>query len=236
MQPLISVIIPVFNRIDIFKKSLASVISQSYKNLEIVIIDDGSDPALRFDELDLGNFDKDKIKFKKQENRGAPAARNRGFKLSTGQFVIFFDADIFAQPDMIEKMYQTLNNANASFVYSNHVLGRKKFPAKKYNYQELKKMNYIPSTSLMRREDFLGFDQSLKRFQDWDLWLRIAKQGKKGIWLDQYLYKTPQGGTISSWLPSFAYKKPWKYFPMVSKKVKKYEEARSIIKKKHGFD
>jgi len=55
--------------------------------------------------------------------------------------------------------------------------------------KKLKKFNYIDVTSLLRREDFPRFDESLKKFQDWDLWLSIAQKGKTGICVPKVLYK-----------------------------------------------
>jgi len=60
------------------------------------------------------------------------------------------------------------------------------------------------------------------------LWLRMTAQGKKGLWLDKILFTIAPGGTISSWLPSFAYK----LLPFLPA-VKKYQKAMAIIKEKH---
>ena len=64
----------------------------------------------------------------------------------------------------------------------------------------------------------------------------MAEQGKKGVWIDEYLFKaTPKKAGISSWLPSFAYKKPWKFLPLFRKRVKKYEKARKVIEEKYNL-
>ena len=103
--------------------------------------------------------------------------------------------------------------------------------ASSFDKNFLKQNNYIDTTSLIRRSDFPGFDESLKRFQDWDLWLAMLEQGKKGIFIPKVLYKKIiSNGGISFWLPSFVYRLPWKIG-----KVKKYEEARAIVARKHGL-
>ena len=88
------------------------------------------------------------------------------------------------------------------------------------------------SASFIRREHFssVGWDESIKKLQDWDLWLTMLEQGHTGIWIGQILFKAQTGGTMSSWLPSFAYK----LFPFLPS-VKKYKKAVKIIKKKHGL-
>jgi len=77
-----------------------------------------------------------------------------------------------------------------------------------------------------------GFDEKLKRFQDWDLWLTMAEAGHHGVWLNQFLYKVNTGGaqTMSHWLPSSAYK----FLPFLPA-VKRYNLAKAIIIKKHNL-
>lgn len=235
MQELISIIIPVYNRKEIFKKALISVLKQTYKNIEVIVVDDGSKKELQNEDCKLQNG-REVILFS-QNNKGASVARNKGFELSGGEYVIFWDADIIGNPCMIEKMYKSLqNNPNASYVYCNHYLGNKKIKSHEFDELLLQKNNYISTMCLIRRTDFIGFDENLKRFQDWDLWLSMLEQNKKGVWLDEFLFKAYPCGTMSKWLPSFAYKKPWCYLPWISSLVRKYNEAKKIIVEKHSLN
>ncbi len=227
MLPLISIIIPVYNQNQELLAALQSIRQQTYKNLEIIVVDDGSEIPV---EVVAG------IKLQRQKNQGAPAARNKGFALSKGDYVIFWDADIVGKPEMLEKMYLALqNNSQAAYAYAKHRFGKKLIPAREFDPVVLKHINYITTTSLIRREDFFRFDESLKRFQDWDLWLTMLEQGKTGVYVSEILFTIKAGGTMSQWLPKIAYKKPWKYLPGVRSRVEKYEEARAIISKKHGL-
>jgi hypothetical protein len=71
-------------------------------------------------------------------------------------------------------------------------------------------------------------------FQDWDLWLTIAERGGSGVWVPEFLFRIIQhGGSMSSWLPSFAYQAPWKYLPIIRGKVRRYDEAELVVRRKH---
>lgn len=227
MNPLVSIIIPVFNRPEVFECSLASAFKQTYSNIEIIVVDDGSNPPIKIENSQVQLF--------RQENKGAPAARNFGFSKSKGEYVIFWDADLIAEPEMIEKMFNALqNNPSASFAYCDFYFGKKKMPAQIFDAEKLKKINYITMTSLIRRADFSGFDESLKKFQDWDLWLAMLDKNKTGVYVPEYLFFIEPGGTMSSWLPSWAYRAPWKWLPGIRGKVKKYLGAKEEIIKKHN--
>lgn len=211
MLPLISIIIPVYNQVKELELALESIKNQTYKNIEIIIEED-------------------------KMHEGAPLMRNKGLEKAKGEYVIFWDADVVAKPEMLTKLEKILaENLTASFVYCDYYFGLKKMPAREFNLEQLKKNNYIHSTSLIRKKDAIQWDESLKRFQDWDLWLTMAEQNKKGIYLPEILFNIKIGGTMSSWLPKCAYKKPWKYLPGIKQKVEKYEEARGIIRKKHNL-
>ena len=155
-------------------------------------------------------------------------ARNNGFKQSTGKYIIFCDADIIMKPTMLEKMNKVLDeNLDISYVYSSFKFGWKKFNLWEFDADKLRQMPYIHTTSLMRREHFAGFDPSLKRFQDWDLWLTMLEKGYIGKWLNEVLFKIKSGGTISSWLPSFFVKLG------MGKKAKQYNSSKQQILDKH---
>src|SRR3989339_30402 len=149
MQKLISVIIPVYNHAHTLKKSLDSLVCQTYKNLEVIIVNDGStdnfgeeinkilsnchsrvggnpdtqplDPrfsayggsalGMTQDDKVIFDFGDVPIKIINQTNQGAPVARNRGFKEAHGEYVIFWDADTIAKPEMLAKMAQVLENS-----------------------------------------------------------------------------------------------------------------------------
>jgi len=233
---LISIIIPVYNQARELELALTSIEQQTYRNFEVIVVDDGSSP-----EFQISNFKFQNIRIVRQPNQGAPAARNRGLEIAKGEYVIFWDADVVAEPVMLEKMKKALDeNLNVSFVYCDFNIQYSMFniqkimKARQFNIAELKQNNFIHSTSLIRKADAIKWDESLKRFQDWDLWLTMTEHDKVGIYIPETLFTIIAKGQISAWLPRFAYKKPWKYLPYFNKRVKDYERAREIIIKKHS--
>ncbi|MFH1947428.1 MAG: glycosyltransferase family A protein [Candidatus Magasanikbacteria bacterium] len=249
MQPLISIVIPVYNRVHLLPLVLGSIKKQTYKNIEIIIIDDGSTEDME----NIISYFKNSfpIIYIRQENRGAPSARNRGMLETKGEYVIFWDADVIGKPEMLERLERPLqSNFKLSFSYCNYHLSSitypqrgmpcgyhllKKMRAFEFNIEKLNQSNYIHSTSLIRKKDAIKWDESLKRFQDWDLWLTMLEEKKTGVWVDDFLFTIFGGGTMSGWLPRIAYKVPIRWFPFVNKSVFKYEEAKRVIIKKHNL-
>ena len=235
-MPVISVIIPVYNHASVLKQCLVSLVGQTLLPGEVIIVDDGSTDDFEKVAAEISNDERLKklnIKIIRQQNRGAGAARNRGFAESAGELVIFWDADTIARPEMLEKMKTTLDaSPGASFAYSRFKFGWKTMKSRPFDPDALKKENYIDTTSLLRRMDFSGFDESLKRFQDWDLWLTLLEKNKTGVFVPEVLFKKLVGGRkgMSHWRPSLFYRLPWKL-----KAIKEYETAREIVRLKHGL-
>ncbi|MFH1233586.1 MAG: glycosyltransferase family A protein [Patescibacteria group bacterium] len=229
---MISIIIPVYNQAEQIKQCFDSIKKQTYNNYEIIVVNDGSSDNIG--EV-IENYKNKFVKFIyiSQSNQGASVTRNNGAKKAKGDYLIFCDADVIMKPEMLETMLRALeNNPQSSFCYSSFFWGNKLFKLWPYDGKKLKHTPYITTTSLIRKEHFPCFDEALKKFQDWDLWLTMLEQGHIGIWVDKILFKIQISGTqtMSSWLPSFAYK----IFPWLSQ-VKKYNQAKKIIQQKHGY-
>ena len=224
-MPKISVVIPAYNAAKTINDCLSSIFNQTETDFEVILVNDGSTDNT----AEIIKAWADKIKIINQNNAGAAAARNRGAQEAQGEFIIFCDADLILKPEMLAKMLGALQkNQNAAYVYSAFKFGGKTFKLWPFDPEKLKKTPYIHTSSLLRRKLFPGFDKNLKRFQDWDLWLTLSGQGKTGVFIPEILFTVRPGGTMSSWLPKFVYKLPWK-----TKKAKKYLEAKKIIQEKH---
>jgi len=229
---MISIIIPVWNQSKQLNKCLASIKEQTYDNYEIIIVNDRSTQRLSWVVEKYKKIFGIKLEIlNNQKNHGPQYTRNKGFKKAKGEFVIFCDADIEMKADMLEKLHsKIIISKDLAYVYSSHKFGYKKFENLEFREERLKKMPFIHTSSLIRREYFpvTGFDESIERLQDWDLWLTMLEQGHRGGWVDEVLFKVEAGGTMSTWMPSFFYK----IFPFLPKVIK-YKKAVKIIKDKH---
>ena len=111
----ISIVIPVYNIEKYLKECLDSILNQTFKDFEVICVDDGSkDNSLNI----LNEYAKKDLRFKiiSQENAGAGAARNNGLKLAQGEYVQFLDADDYFEPTMLEEMYNKSQEFNADLV------------------------------------------------------------------------------------------------------------------------
>lgn len=230
----ISVIIPAYQHAGELPDCLESIFAQTIKPFEIIAVNDGStDNTSEVLELYINRG----VKIIEQENKGANAARNRGFDESSGDFVIFCDADIVMRPDCLEKMAEALEkNPNASYAYSSFKFGFKIFKLWPFDSDKLKEMPYIHTSSLIRRSHFPRFDENIRRLQDWDLYLLMLEKGHTGVWVQEILFTVkPRKNGMSEWIPSFFYKIPWPILGFTPTTIKKYRSAEEIIKKKHNL-
>ncbi len=221
-KPSISVVIPVFNDDGALKTCLRSLEKQTIQDFEIILVDDGSEKpvmnaAIRF-----------------EKNRGAPAARNAGFAEAKGEYVIFLDDDAELRPDALQKLKAALDkHPDADFAYSSFKFGFKKFASFPFDRELLKRTNYIHTSALIRHEAFPGFDEALKKFQDWDLFLTMAEAGKRGVFVNEVLFSLKTKGTMSQWLPSLTHFILWPLFGWMPRPIAKYQTAEKIIRAKH---
>jgi len=129
-----------------------------------------------------------------QKNRGAPVARNMGAKKATGEYLFFLDADCELYPDALEVFVETLlQNPDAAYAYCGFKWGGETVKPKFFDADALKLRNFVSTMSMIRRLLFEGFDESLKRHQDWDLFLTmLLKHGREGICTGRLLFETTQ--------------------------------------------
>lgn len=114
-QDLISIILPVFNTKNYLEECIESILNQVYKNIELIIVDDGSSDG----SIDIcKTYEKkdSRIRFIQQENGGLSSARNTGLDICNGDYICFIDADDYVKSDYIEKLYKSIkeNNTNIS--------------------------------------------------------------------------------------------------------------------------
>jgi len=183
--PLISVIIPCYNQGRFLSKSIESIKEQTYPNIEIIVINDGST-----DNTDEVCRSIAGIKYVCQENRGLPGARNRGISESKGKYIAFLDADDWFYPDAMEKNMRVLEDfPSLAFVSGTHssmsndgeIYGGDTFEIEQGHYVAMLQRNYIgnPATVLYARWiiDIFSFDTSpkIKGCEDYDHYLKITR-------------------------------------------------------------
>lgn len=199
--PLISVIITNYNYEKFIGEAIESVLNQTYENIELIVIDDGSTDGSR-DVIKKYEKDYPDIRILLQENKGVVPTRNRGLKEARGEFLIFIDADDTIPVNFIAGMYDAMNIAEADVVYCNLALSGKYDGIIETSTQSRK--NFIrflptPICQLIRKE-VIGdtiFDSRLNGLAHEDndfffaLYLKKAKFSKASV---LYNYRVHEGG------------------------------------------
>jgi glycosyltransferase involved in cell wall biosynthesis len=197
----ITVIIPTFNRDNFISKTIDSILNQTYKVNEIIIIDDGSsDNTKKFiEQYPLIH----NIKYIYQKNQGVSSARNLGIKFSNNEWIAFLDSDDIWCNDKIAKQKQFHeNNLDILFSYTdelwkfnNKVIKQNKFQEKHENSKFIANIALCKigsSTVLLHKsifEDIGVFDENLVACEDYDLWLRILRKYEVGLVNEKLLEK-----------------------------------------------
>ncbi len=181
----ISVIIPVFNGEKTIEETVDSILNQTFKDIEIIIINDGStDATLEI----IKNISDSRIKIFSYPNAGLSASRNRGIDRAKEEYISFIDADDLWTPDKLESQLKALQkNTQAAVAYSwtDYIDESSKFIKSgrriKVNGDAFSKLlvtNFLENGSnpLIRQKafDIGGFDESLTAAEDIDMWLRLA--------------------------------------------------------------
>jgi len=195
----VSVVLTTFNRCKLLKRSVKSVLNQSFEDWELIIVDDCSTDRTRLVVKDLIKKNPQhlsRIKYiRLPENHGSDSyPKNFGIKSATGKYVAFLDDDDVYKKDALKVLYNYLSQSGADFVYGDYIWHsqEKNRVSKKINKvgwsidfdpQMLQRMNYIAMPVVMTRKECLievgGFDETVPKFKDWNLWIRLAKRGYK---------------------------------------------------------
>jgi len=199
----VSIIIPTYNTSKYLKNLLNSIKSQRYNNYEVIVVDDGSEVNELKEIRRIIQEHKVDVKLLwSKDNKGAPYARNKGYDKSTGEYLLFCDSDIIMNPEMLEKMINKIHeNTSSDWIYCDYQLSDKVLSFWDFNAKKFHKANCSSSMSLIRSSKFPRWDESIKKLQDWDLFLTMYDAGSVGTWINEVLFLAadrPNGITNST--------------------------------------
>lgn len=196
--PLVSIITPVFNAEKYIAQTIKSVIAQTYKNWEMLLIDDASNDASR---AIIERFASEDIRIKTKnlsKNKGAAFCRNEATKIALGDYIAFLDSDDLWHPKKLEDQlaFMQQNDCDVSFTSYFHIDEAGNSLNKRINalpilsYNKLRLNNYIGNLTGIYDAKKLGkiYSPPMRKRQDWALWLEAVKRsGRPALGLQENL-------------------------------------------------
>lgn len=195
-KPKISVIIPVFNGEKYIEEALQSVLKQTYKPYEIIIVDDGSTDSTQDIVLQYSSL----IRYIRKNNEGAAIARNEGVKASNGEYLTFLDADDLWTKEKLDKQVRkvmTTENHNSKEILFGQVeqffsSDTDEVFQKKYHIESKISSGFIPGTMMIRKDLFLEvgyFSEDYKTGEFIEWYIRAAEKGFKPLMITDVLMR-----------------------------------------------
>ena len=221
LAPLVSVIVPTYNRPEMLATAISSILSQTMRSFEIIVINDAGTDVLPVLERFEG---KGNIRYGAHDtNRGLAAARNTGIRAARGKYIAYLDDDDTFYPNHLETLTGFLESHDCRVAYTdaNRALQHKTSDgfvtvekeviySRDFNYDAILVDNFIPVLCVIHEKDCLSlsgmFDESLPRHEDWDLWIRMSRHEQFAhlpIVTCEFTYRPDGSGMTSSTLPMF---------------------------------
>jgi len=203
LNPLVSIVIPCYNHEKYIQQSIQSVIDQTYQNIELIIIDDGSiDHSLAKIEEMLNDCKKRFVNFQfiSRENKGLSRTLNQALGLAKGEYFCVIASDDLMFPEKTEKQLKIIEHDSqivaifTAHQYIDHlgnIISTKKANYKEFSFNDIFFHQHdIPAASQMirlnRLKEIGGYNENTK-VEDWDLWLRLTEQGLRLIYIPDVL-------------------------------------------------
>lgn len=204
-MPEVSVIIPCYNQGPFLDEAVESVLSQTFQDFEIIIVNDGSTEAGTIKLLRA--YPKPKTQVIHTSNQGLSAARNNGIKAAQGKYILPLDADDRIESTYLEKAVAILNaNNNIGIVYCKAILFGEmsgEWNLKSYNLPDMLLNNLIFCSGFFRRSDWAktkGYDPKMVYgWEDYDLWLSLIELGREVYCIPEplFFYRRTSGSMVS---------------------------------------
>lgn len=189
MKPLISIITPLYNSDAFIEDTINSILSQTYTNWELFLIDDFSTDSTMQIATTFANDYPNIIVLKNKTNSGAAVSRNKGITAAKGDFIAFLDADDLWKPNKLEVQIKFMLTNNCAVSYTSYEqideegrpLNKLVKALPKLSYNKYLKTNYIGNLTGMYNAKTLGkiTAPNLRKRQDWLLWLSAIKKSSK---------------------------------------------------------
>ena len=224
--PLVSIYVVTKNRCEMLRSALHSALQQTYDNIEIIVVDDGSTDGTE-------TYLNAKIKqhpnvtfYRFRDSRGAPAARNKAIELARGDYVTGLDDDDELLPSHIES-FMKHHPVEVAFLTCKYAyrrdsgLVRSHRKAGPIRFEEIRCRNVVGNQVFVERQKILavdGFDESLKGWQDYDLWLRLMERFGDAYRTDAVTYIVDQSRSV----------------PRITSSSNAYEGYRQFVRKHEG--
>jgi glycosyltransferase involved in cell wall biosynthesis len=243
-SPKVAVIIPLYNRADFIAQTIQSVFNQTYPNIELIVVDDGSTDNSR----NVVKKFADKIRLLEHPgrvNKGQSAAINLGIKSSKSKYVAILDSDDLFAPEKIQLQVEYLEkNHDIGLVYGNgyaiNEQGEKTYPIYKDGHRENSDPERVlmdcyfllPNNSLIKRkvlEEVGSFDESLRSAQDHDMAIRVAEVTKLAYLEKELFYYRRHGNSISAKNASLRWNNG---FIILEKARRRFKYSSSLIRKR----
>lgn len=193
--PLVSVIIPYYNRADTIDETLMSLTDQTFQDFEVIIVNDGSPNKDSVEKLEDIRNKYPTFKIINQKNQGVAAARNNGVKQSNGRYIVCLDSDDILNPTFIEKM-TILLEANPDISLATSYMETFGVKAGEFNHVpydpiDLYKNNMVITASEYKKEawEVSGGYKSKLGYEDWEFWINLAENGFWGKQIPEKLFK-----------------------------------------------
>jgi len=197
-KPLVSVVIPYYNRADTIDETIESLKRQTYIDFEVIIIDDGSTGRPSIDKLKRLDLSGLQGKVVRQKNQGVAVARNNGIAIAKGRYIVCLDSDDMIDPTYIEKCLIKLeSDPNSDLVTTDmRLFGVSNLIYKQgsYNPANLLENNMVSTAAMFKKEawqDAGGYKSGIG-YEDWEYWVNLAEHGRWGVNIPEpiFLYRT----------------------------------------------
>ena len=197
----VTVVVPCFNYGKFVRDAVRSALAQEDASVSVVVVDDGSTDGRSGALCD--RCAGEKVRVLHQDNRGLPAARNRGAAGATSEFLVFLDADDWLEPAFVSRLAEAIRREDSqgrggavSHAYCRQRMqergGAAVWAVPDWDPLMMMVTNLHPVTALVRRSCFEavgGFDESMREgYEDWDLWLRFVEQEWRGVRVAEPLF------------------------------------------------